>query len=224
MVMAMQRDQSFDRLRTVPGGSAMLFEDNFVRVNDRRIADPVLKIAIQQGRFHPDGNFYALGVYYDPDMRADHLLVKMSDEEKKSYGVGPGPQGDTMAYRSEKERHIVNLGAFIRYDGAAGELAVICRENELQLSVPIIQRENLEGISDNPVEFCLYLLRSLIRLGTWDASAKLWRGSPGSGQEITKISFLLPNALAGQIRGITGESFDRYSDTHMLLAQREVLR
>jgi hypothetical protein len=200
----------------------MVFEDNFVQVTDRVMIDPVLKLVLNTGRFNDDGWTQEIRVDYDPEIHADCLMVPMTEDEKKSYGIRPGPDGHLWPFKSDKRVHLFSYLYQVRPNQAPSQLDLEFPDKEFDLVSKIIVR-NVPKISKEYAELlCINILRSVVKMQTWDSLVRSYnKNPPNAHRQITDIAFHITNELASYVGGATGESFERVSDTYCLFAMRE---
>lgn len=201
----------------------MVFEDNFIQVTDRVMIDPNLKIVLQQGLLNFDTVTQTINLDYDPEIRADRLMVPMTEEEKRSYGVSPGPEGHLWPFRSGKRINLADYIFGFRPNYFPGHLIIELSTNDFEKKSKYISgKSNFLNSSDLP-NFCINILKVITRMQTWYNLVKKYNKNPANlSKNIHCISFLISLEMDNYINRITGENFKRISDTHCLFASREV--
>jgi hypothetical protein len=198
----------------------MQFQDNFVALVVYRMADPVLKIAVQRGRFEMDGSDQWYDVEYDPELRPDRLWQKMPEEEiQRRIKFGwPRRKDDLIPFVSES---IARVLGFSIHDEQIGDHLILrlrCDEQSFLFMRRLITQKTPSALSSHPDELIDYIVRSMPR----------WYGvketSPFEGwaADLKRLTFLLDKSFAIHLPSYKAHAFEEDGAGNIVFDRREI--
>lgn len=153
----------------------MIFEDNFVYPFPETMYDPILKVRVHISSFRDaDERDVPITIYYDPEIRRECLTVPISAEiedfwQSKVYSQYRTADGRIrFPFKSDKEAKIISQICHLEVNDRTARIKVDSDAANIRDKGLLIRCQNIPGISEDPLEFLLYVYESYIYLSGFD--------------------------------------------------------
>jgi hypothetical protein len=211
----------------------MDFENNWVVpvLHDgpalKSLIDPFLKMEmlIVTPRQEPSEMIRDIRISYDPAIRADALVKKMSAEELDPTFFRHLSADRMKIVRSEERRKIVDFefdAGFYpeRGDDPENFLIRLC-SSSLRGAASLIAKADLPFASANPFSFIFHCFNYGVQMRGWDRAASY---ESGRGAAVSQIMFLVEPEVAVELQPYASREFGESIDGYQLFAKRGVLK
>jgi hypothetical protein len=198
---------------------AMPFEDNFIVLATNRMVDPVLKIAVQSGRFNMEERNQWFDIEYDPELRPDRLWQKMPQEEiqKLIKFRMPRSKDDLIPFKSENIKRLLNFSISEKHEGDDLVLRLNWREEDFVFYSRLIAANAPEPPSSHADEFLAYVIRSMPK---WYG---LKKATPSALQDMKRLTFLVDKSFAQHLPGFVVGAFQEDGAGNIIVDRREIV-
>jgi hypothetical protein len=183
----------------------MPFQDNFIVLNEYRMADPVLKVAVQRTRFNMEERSQWFEIYYDPELRPDRLWQKMPEEEvqQRIKFDMPRRKDDLIPFQSKNIMRLLEFSIFEKHEGDDLILQLNWREEDFVFYSRSIAVNAPEPLRCHADEFLAYVIRSMPK---W---YRLKNSTPCVLKDMKRLTFLVDKSVAQHLPGFTVGAFRR---------------
>jgi hypothetical protein len=200
----------------------MQFQDNFVVLVVYRMVDPVLKVAVQRGRFNMDDSAQWYEVEYDPELRPDRLWQKMPEEEiqrRITFGW-PRRKDDLIPFVSKSIARVIDFSIHSEQIGDHLILRLRCDEQDFLLMRRLITQKIPSPLSSQPDELIDYIVRSMPK---WYGVKKT---SPFEGwaADLKRLTFLLDKSFALHLPSYKAHAFEEDGAGNIVFDRRGIER
>jgi hypothetical protein len=198
------------------------FQDNFVMLIGYRMVDPVLKVAVQRGRFDMDDGTQSYEVEYDPQLRPDRLWQKMPEEEiqrRIKFGM-PRRKDDLIPFES---KNIARVISFSIHDEQIGDQLILrlrCNEQDFLFMRRLIAQKLPSPLSGQPDELIDYIVRSMPKWYGVRETSPFEGWDPGT---LKGLTFLLDKSFALHLPSYKAHAFEEDDVGNIVFDRREIV-
>jgi len=197
----------------------MDFQDNWVLVKGGVIVDPVLKLRIDQAVIpETERNEVDLRSFYDPEIDADHLLVPISEEERRKITWSDMPPGTLVIFESDKcDRIFYGLGLRWNEVGDTLRVKAVMSDHGFSLKLKLIKFTDYPVISEHPKDVILHVLKGFVKVNELRGYS-IYEKYPS----VKHLEMCLPSEQAFGLFGLNKAACREVEPGWVAIASREV--
>jgi hypothetical protein len=202
--------------------TAMRFQDNFVVLIGYRMADPVLKVAVQRGRFNMDDDAQWYDVEYDPELRPDRLWQKEPEEEiqrRIKFGM-PRRKDDLIPFVSESIVRVISFSIHDEQIDGQLILRLRCGEQDFLFMRRLIAQKLPGPLSSEPDELIDYIVRSMPKWYGVKTTSPFEGRDPG---DLKSLIFLIDKSFALRLPSYKAHAFEEDGAGNIVFDRREIV-